>query len=166
MFSSGIYWGELLKHTFLDERRADYVEYLVHDLASVFLVFGSAYANQIGIGAAISIIHLISDISASFFKFLCSTKYDKITGISFIIIHMPIWFYFRNLCLPFWIYHIFTSPLVAYQPPLDRFNIFLMLNGFYLLVLEFLHIYWFVLFIKMVAHHNKTGKADDLQAKV
>ena len=45
LYSSGIYFGELVRHLFIDERRYDFGEMLIHHLSTFFLVFGSAYAN-------------------------------------------------------------------------------------------------------------------------
>ena len=166
LYTSGIYWGELFHHVFLADRRNDFIEFLVHHLATVFLVFGSAYANQVPIGVVISFIHLVSDISASFVKFLGSTYYDKCAVVYFVGVMMPNWFYWRLVCLPFWIYNIFMRPSVSYQPPLDHLTIFLTLNGVYLLVLQFLQFYWFGIFFSIVYNALNTGAAEDLQEDV
>ena len=135
LYSSGIYFGELIRHVFFDERRYDFSEMLIHHLSTVFLVFGSAYANQIGIGACISWLHIVSDIAPSGIKILSSTPYEITTVVWFIFALMTTWFYFRLFCLPFWIYNIFTSPTVVYPSHLSEFDMFLMLNGLYLVVI-------------------------------
>ena len=45
LYSSGIFFGELIRHVFIDEHKSDFGEMLVHHLATTFLIFGSAYAN-------------------------------------------------------------------------------------------------------------------------
>ena len=45
LYTGGIYFSELINHLFFDKRKNDFIEMLVHHLATIFLVFGSAYAN-------------------------------------------------------------------------------------------------------------------------
>jgi len=134
LYSAGIYLGELFKHIFIDERKSDFAEFLIHHLATIFLVSGSAYANQIGIGAIISWLHIASDIPASFTKMLASTHYNDLTVVAFFV-NLFSWFYLRLLCLPFWVINIFTNPVMGYPEHISKFDVFHTLNGLYLLVI-------------------------------
>ena len=138
----------------------------MHHLATVFLVFGSAYANQVPIGAIISFIHLVSDIPAAFCKGIGSTYFEKSAVVVFVGGVMPSWLYWRLVCLPFWIYNIFMRPSCSYQPPLDHLTIFLTLNGVYLLVLQFLQVYWFGMFFNILYQALTSGVSEDLQEDV
>ena len=160
LYSAGIYLGELLKHVLIDARGKDFGEMLIHHLATIFLVFGSAYANQIGIGAIISWLHIATDIPASWVKLMASTHYNDATVVVFFIT-ISSWFYFRLLCLPFWIINIFTNPAVGYPDHISQFDIFHTLIGLYLLVIQMLQVYWFALFIRMLCAYSQTGVAED-----
>ena len=61
------------------------------------------------------------------------------------------WLWTRLIVLPQIIYQIMTNdfdPLVL---------VFIRINGVFLCVLQFLHAYWFYLFILMILHKIKTG---------
>lgn len=161
LYSAGMYFGELIRHVCWEERKNDFGEMLIHHLATVFLVFGSAYANQIGIGAIISWLHFVTDIAVAMVKLLSSTHFENITVVWFVGVHLPSWFYFRLVCLPFWIFSVFTSPTTVYPSHLSEFNIFLTLNGLYLCVLQILQIYWFCLFLGMLFKYSTTGSTED-----
>lgn len=135
LFSAGIYFGELVNHICFSERKNDFGEMLIHHLATVLLVFGSAYANQIGIGAVISWLHIFTDIAVAGVKILSSTVFDTISVVWFVGLVLPSWAYFRLFCLGYWIVNVFTSPTVSYPNYLSEFDIFLQLNGLYLLVI-------------------------------
>ena len=169
LYSSGIYWGELFKHVFIDKWRGDFIEFLVHHLATVFLVFGSSFSNHTPIGTIISFIHLVSDIPVGIVKCMGSTHFDNVTVGIFVGLHMPTWFYWRLVCLPLWIIPIFTDPVCRYNPYghiVFEYDIFNQIFGIYLAVLQILQFYWFWLFIKMVLSALKTGEAEDHQEKV
>ena len=66
------------------------------------------------------------------------------------------WFWTRLFVFPQIIYWI-----VMTDQPKDVAN-FTLTNTVFLSVLQFLHAYWFCLFIKMVVHKIRTGQAEDL----
>ena len=107
LYSSGIYFGELIKHVLLDKRGNDFVEFLMHHLATCFLVFGSALGGKTAIGSIISWLHMASDVTASMSKVVASTHFETLTAIFFAGIFMPQWFFWRLVCLPLWIYPLF-----------------------------------------------------------
>ena len=166
MYSSGIFYGELIRHLLWDERKSDFGEMLIHHLATVFLVFGSAYGNLIGIGAVISWLHLFTDMFIALAKIFSSLKgsfMDTISVINMVCFLLPSWIYLRLLVLPFWIYNLLLNPKAAYPPHISEFDAFLMLNGVYLLVLMILHAYWTVLIVKMLSKYLRTGATKDTQ---
>ena len=106
---------------------------------------------------------MVSDISVGLVKCIGSTYFEKTVIAIFVGFMMPMWFYWRLMCLPFWIYNIFTRPTVSYQAPLEHLTIFLTLNGVYLLVLQVLQFYWFGIFFSIVHNAVTSGVAEDLQ---
>ena len=165
LYSFGIFFGELVNHVTFRERKNDFGEMLIHHLATCFLIFGSAYANQIGIGCVIAWLHMSSDIFGAMVKMFASTHYNDTTVVVFFMM-LSAWVYFRLICLPFWIYNIFTSPVMGYPEHISHFDIFHTLNGLYLCVIQVLQVYWFCLFMKMLFSYAKTGVAEDSQEKV
>ena len=162
--SSGIFLGELVRHVFWDERKSDFGEMLIHHLATVFLVTGSALGNLVGIGAVISWLHLFTDIFIALAKIFSSLKcktMDIMTIINMICFLLPSWIYLRVIVLPFWIYNLLQNPNAVYPAHLSEFDVFLMLNGIYLLILQVLHIYWTILIFKMLSKFLKTGATKD-----
>jgi len=135
LYTFGIYFGELISHVFIQEHKGDFGEMLIHHLATCFLVFGSAYANQIGIGAVISWLHLASDIPTAGVKLAASTHASDFVTVGTFFIVLCGWIFFRLICLPFWIINIFTSPVMGYPAHISEFDIFHTLNGLYLCVI-------------------------------
>ena len=165
LFSAGNYFGELVLHVFVNEHKSDFGEMCVHHLATIFLIFGSGYANQVGIGSIISWLHIVSDIpisAARIFSSLKSTFAEYTCGVVLVCGILPSWFYLRCGCLSFLIYNIFTNSTCVYAPPLQDFSIFLQLNGIYLSVLQLLNIYWIILLLKMLVGFLSGKGAEDL----
>ena len=86
---------------------------------------------------------------------------DIMTIINMICFLLPSWIYLRVIVLPFWIYNLLQNPNAVYPAHLSEFDVFLMLNGIYLLVLQVLHIYWTILIFKMLSKFLKTGVTKD-----
>ena len=128
LYSAGIFFGELVRHVFIDEHKSDFGEMCVHHLATIMLIFGSGYANQVGIGALISWMHIATDIPVALAKIVSSMKgtcMEYTTGVALCGFLLPSWFYFRCGCFPFIIYSIFTSPACSYPSHLSQYDIFL-----------------------------------------
>jgi hypothetical protein len=47
----------------------------------------------------------------------------------------------------------------------EQAQAYVVMNFAFLAVLQFLHIYWYGLFIKIIIHKVRTGKAEDLQSQ-
>ena len=162
LYSSGPYFGELVAHLFWDERRNDFGEMLLHHLATILLVFGSAYANMVAVGAIISWLHIVSDWPCCLLRALSSTVYEKTTVFCYVSIMLTTFLYFRLVCLPYWVFSIVLKPeVVAYPEDLSHYNIFLRLNGVYLLFIQALQVYWYGLFLKILYEAAVYGKTED-----
>jgi len=98
LYAQGIYWGELVDHVFIAERRTNFDEMLIHHLATVALVGGSSLTNQVGVGAIVAYLHMFTDVFAPMTKWLASTNYDSLSALSFVVGFMPTWFYWRIYC--------------------------------------------------------------------
>ena len=145
--------------------RSDFHEMLLHHICTNSLYFGFIFANLMPIGAQIAFLHDIADIFGNLSKGSSSTIFEN-TTVTIFVIMMNLWAATRLVWLPFLIYNIFTNPISTFPPGLERFNIFIILNGIYLSVLQFLHIFWFFLFIVMIMNKITKGKVEDIQNKV
>lgn len=123
---------------------------LLHHIATVALYFCMIYGNNLGIGCTIAYLHDIADIFGCIVKFYASTHFQNMTLYVFVVM-LSVWLWTRLIVLPQIIYQIMTNdfdPLVL---------VFVRINGVFLCVLQFLHAYWFYLFILMILHKIKTG---------
>merc|ERR1711862_426493 len=148
-----------------DERKPDFTEMLIHHMATVLLVFVCIYANVIGAGAIVSVIHMSSDVFVALCRLTSSTKHDILAFVCFLGL-LSSWFYFGLMCLPYWLYCVSTSPMTSYNDHIPEFNVFWTFSILYLFLLQILHIYWFGLFLMMLRAFLKTGVAEDTQSKV
>ena len=159
LFSQGLYWRHLISHVLVEEKTDEYGEFLIHHLATIALVFGSTVSNQIGIGAIISFLHIVTDVPIPMAKFFASTKFETLAAVFMIVVQMPNWFYWRLVCFPYWVYHIPTNHLTTYQvDDLKQHSPWIMLYVPYLCVLVLLHYYWFYLMCCIIYNaiaHNK-----------
>ena len=165
LYSSGMYFGELIRQVFIDEHKSDFGEILAHHLATIFLTFGSAYANLVGIGATISWLHIVTDIPISAGRISTTQKSsfaEILGGVILVCGILPSWIYLRVGCFLFWIINIFTNPACAYPSHLEHLDIFLQLNGLYLCVLQLLHIYWIILMFNILIGFLRGSGLHDL----
>jgi len=89
----------------------------MHHIVAVYL-FGGAYLyNAWEIGSVIAFLHDIADITTNIVKALAESKYKTPTAIAFVT-HMLIWFYTRNIILPYCIYRIFVVPDINFGSPI------------------------------------------------
>ena len=102
----GYHAGGLITH-FLGKRRNDFIEMGLHHILSLYLYGGCYLFNLIEIGCVIAFLHDIADITTGVVKALAETKLKYPTAIVFVF-HMIMWFYTRNLLLPYFIYQIIT----------------------------------------------------------
>ena len=110
-----------------------------------------------GIGCTIAFLHDIADIFGCLVKCASTTNKERITLYGFVIMAC-VWFWTRLYVLPSIIKQIFQ-----HKDEYDsEFRLFVLINGFFLCILQLLHVYWFFLFLVMIAHKLKTGKAEDL----
>ena len=135
----------------MKEKSDTYNEFLIHHLATIALVFGSTLSNQIGIGAIISFLHMLTDVPTPMAKFFASTWMETVAAGWMILVQMPSWFYWRLACFPYWVYHIPTNHLTTYQvDDLKQYSPWIMLYVPYLSVLVLLHIYWYYLMSRLI----------------
>ena len=80
----------------------------MHDIATVFLIFGSAVSNQIGLGAAMCWINFMGTIANKTFAFFRCMHYNEATRKSIIVL-IGVWFYFKLFSFAFLILGLYSS---------------------------------------------------------
>ena len=146
----GYHFGDSLNQVLFKEKASDHFEMLLHHIATVALYFCMIFGNNLGIGCVIAYLHDLADILGCLTKYMSTTIYGDLTLYTFVVM-MCLWFWTRLYVLPQLIFRIMT----------DDFDVlvhnFVRLNGCFLLVLQFLHAYWFYMFILMAINKIKTG---------
>jgi len=153
--SMGYHVGGLLTHMMAKEKTSDYVEMMFHHLVTFYLYAFSFLTNQI-IGGVIAYLHDIADIFVSITRMSSETEYKKTTSV-FMVLTIIAWFHSRLYVFSQCIYIVtWKLQVFAVSPYLKP------IFGFLLFCLFILHVYWFVLCIKIMLAIILTGKTEDL----
>jgi hypothetical protein len=154
---------EIFEHNFLAPRTNDFWEMNFHDLLSLALYGSMIITNTIMLGAMVSLIHNMSDIPTTVTRALSQTVYKKATIITFVV-NLLTWVAGRNLMMPVlvfacWKYLILPSEFAQFQPAIS-------IMCFFLSLLCCLHVYWLVMFIKILYVGMTTGSTENTLSKV
>lgn len=150
---------DFYEHVFVRTRTNDFWEMNFHHFLTISLIGGMILINTVAFGCFISFLHNVSDILTTLSRVLSNTVYKKTTYACFILAIIW-WVITRNIMLPIvayesWFGHVFVSPeLSKFQGTLTVMNIFLSL-------MCVLHVYWTVLFIKIIVNAISSGNSDD-----
>lgn len=191
----GFYLQAIVALVFVDERMKDYVEMLVHHASTIVLIFLSVFTMHHRVGSLILILHDVVDIFLYSAKAMHSAK--KQTGANILFFAFTVSFLVLRLMLfPYIVYLLAVNPNRLFWPsthflfrhvpnvsvPIEFSSYGLCLNRYcisthhflnaLLLVLVVLHVYWFVLVVKLlvktlgaggnvpgdIRHHKKEKK--------
>lgn len=141
---------------FKKEKASDFYEMLLHHIATCSLYFCMIFGNAMSLGCMVAYLHDIADIIVHLCRVSSTTEFEK-AAVGLFGVLIATWFWTRILLLPQIIYKVFT------QEWAECVRTFSYTNGIFLLVLQFMHIYWFYLFYVMAMAKIKTGKAEDIQ---
>ncbi|XP_023685818.1 ceramide synthase 2-like isoform X2 [Paramormyrops kingsleyae] len=138
------FYTSLLISVASDVKRKDFKEQIVHHVATITLISFSWCVNYIRAGTLIMLIHDASDYLLESAKMLNYAGWKNTCNCIFIIF-AAIFIVTRLVIFPFWImYCTWVYPVTLY-PPFFGYYFF---NGL-LLVLQFLHIFWAILIVRM-----------------
>jgi hypothetical protein len=152
----GYHIGSILNHFFAKKKANDYVEMMFHHLVTLYLFIFSYMTNTL-IGGVIALIHDIPDIGVCWTRSWTESNCKRITAYSFFLT-LVVWLYTRLSMLPYCIY-VSTIALEVYVASPYVQPIF----GFLLTCLFCLHIYWFILCVRILLNYVDKGVAEDLQ---
>lgn len=154
----GYHLGGLVVH-FVTSKKNDFVEMGLHHIVAIYLFGGCYLFNAWEIGGVIALLHDIADVTTGIVKCLIETRFSSAAAV-FFVTHMAIWFYTRNMILPYCIYMIWITPV--------EFGSSIVMPTFcYLLsCMLMLHCYWFMLFCKLLKKYAISGSTEDTQSKL
>eukprot|EP01083_Nonionella_stella_P064829 169334_1 len=144
----------LFANLFLDERKTDYIQSIVHHCVTITLILGSFYLNARNTAITILVLHSYSDVILFFGKAVHCARIQTLTNIMFaaLIVSFALT---RLVYFPMVIYSLhcnFTSSL-----PRSLHTTFYVLSGF-LYVLLCLHVFWFRLILIILQRTISAGK--------
>lgn len=146
----GFHIAETIVHL-VSPRRSDFMEMMIHHVATLSLVLYSMLYNRTNVGVLIMFLHDISDIPVYLCKAFSDTKFEITTIVSFVLLILG-WIYFR----------IYALGMIIYELLLNS-------EGFHfgmtcvLIVLYALHYYWLFLMFKIAYNMIFNKKMEDIQ---
>ncbi|TDH67484.1 hypothetical protein CCR75_008570 [Bremia lactucae] len=141
--------------------RNDFVEMLLHHVATILLMSGSYLSNYVAFGALVLFTHDIGDVFGYGIKSIVDTGNTPLVAMMYLLL-LASWGYTRLYVLP---YHlIFSAVVVVSQDIID--GTFAKPMIAMLCMLMVLHVYWYILFLVMGYILLKKGVAEDIQQKL
>jgi hypothetical protein len=131
-----------------------------HHVVTIYL-FGFSHLTNTIVGGVVLLLHDSSDIFIGFSRIFSETKYSKTCATCFTIA-LLIFAYTRLIIFPYLIYvSTIKIPVFAVSPYLQP------IFGFLMICLFILHIYWYILCLKILGNFfTKGGVTEDLQNKI
>lgn len=148
-----------LGYTLVKQRsRPDFPEYVLHHFMTWSLIFFSYSLNKIPIGAAVMILHDITDLTTTIFKLTVDITPILIQALSYGTL-LVTWVYFRLWYFPL---HVIGRILEeCYEDQIcahTNYSYMTMLTAF-LSILVCLHLFWFYLMIKGLYKRARSKKS-------
>ena len=156
MIALGYHTFSLISHV-TGPIRNDFMELILHHFFTVALIFNGYFANLIPISCMISLIHDNSDVFVYATRVFVDTIYDKVTFFWYCGI-MTSFTYARLYVYPF---HLLYHAMWYNENP--EFIPGFKLMYVFLHCLLGLHVYWYILMIKLGCTYLKKGATADTQ---
>jgi len=149
----------LVFHLF-SAHRNDFVEMTLHHICAVVLVTFSYFANWVRVGALVLFLHDLADVTAYAVKAVVDTRFTALTLSAYGAL-LAVWGYTRLYVFPFFVIREAVPPV----PEGESASFAWSTSYCMLLVLQGLHIYWYILFLIMGYRFAVSGKTVDIQQK-
>jgi ceramide synthetase len=146
VFKLSYHCYELLHTSIFDRKRTDFPEYMLHHFLTFTLIFFSYVVNYLPVGAAVMVLHDVTDLCASIFKMVADITPFPIQICGYIIM-VTSWVYFRMWFFPVHVIARIVEESQVWVGKTWNFNLVGMLTAF-LAVLFLLHVFWFYLMLK------------------
>jgi hypothetical protein len=157
VFQLGFYSHSIFAHVFQETHRSDFVEMLVHHVATLALILCSFSVRLVAGGTLIVIVHDIADVIFEAAKQLIYRKREFEANIAFGLWVLS-WIVTRLVYFPLYIIHgvVWVSiSKLGYYPMYGLLSTFL-------LVLLVLHAFWTIMIFKMI-YRMLTGEATKIR---
>jgi len=163
LFELAFYVHSVYAHLVIEVKRSDFIEMLIHHVATTLLVGLSYYARFYRVGIAILVLHDLSDILFDIAKLFVYTEKEFLANLwfgSWVIS----WAVLRLYLFPRYIlYSTFFESLevMGYNVEMHAFFQFL------LWILQILHIFWFGMILSMIVRlvTESNAKLEDTREK-
>ncbi|XP_073236842.1 ceramide synthase 6-like [Porites lutea] len=153
LFETGFYLS-LIISLFVDVKRKDFWQMVVHHIVTVLLLVFSYYSGFFRIGSIIVLLHDLADIFLESAKVFNYAKWEATCNIAFILFAV-IFNSSRLVYYPFWVLHtVYYSP--SYCGPFKAWPYFMGL----LLCLQVLHMYWSYKIAEMALSFFRKGTVE------
>jgi TLC domain len=137
---------ELVHSSIFDRKRMDFAEYLLHHFLTFALIAFSYVSNFLPIGAAVMILHDVTDMTVSIFKLSIDVTPTIIEVLGYLTMLIT-WVYFRLWFFPVHVIWRIFKELKTWDSNTYNPSLSLMLPAF-LMMLFVMHVFWFYLMIK------------------
>lgn len=157
----GFYTSALVGVLFLDKPRADYFEYLLHHVVTLFLLASSYQIRCHRYGLVIMLLHDTGDVLLNLAKSISYAGgwWEEVPSTAVFVLFVIDFFFARLVFLPFTV--IPSGYWEAMQiPGMQQFAPHFQMNVA-LVVLQCLHVFWFVLIVRVAAKKIRSGKLAD-----
>lgn len=154
MLELSFYWSLVLS-LFMDARRKDFVEMIVHHIATITLMGMSWSANMVRVGTLVLCVHDAVDWILEGAKLTKYCKFGRLCDVLFVVF-TAVWFITRLVIYPF---RILRSTLFEATTITGMAPIYYAYNGL-LCILQVLHVIWFYMIVRMAYFYVITGKVE------
>ncbi|NXU51973.1 CERS4 synthase, partial [Turnix velox] len=124
-----------------DVKRKDFMEQIIHHIATITLIFVSYCSNIVRFGIMVMLLHDASDYILEFAKMLHYMKWKRVCEAAFVLFAV-VFITSRLVLFPLITYYYYVTKSQWY---LIRYVIYT-----FLMVLQLLHIFWSYLIIRMI----------------
>ncbi|KAE9004213.1 hypothetical protein PR003_g17755 [Phytophthora rubi] len=163
MVQLGYHLHSLLFMVFFSPIRNDFIEMLLHHVATIILIGGSYLANYTAFGALVVFTHDIGDVTGYGIKAIVDTGNTPLVVFMYVVLLVS-WAYTRLFVFP--CHLIYSSMIELPQKHPDIVGAFVHPMNAMLCMLVVLHVYWYFLFLVMGYALVNKGVAEDIQHKV
>jgi hypothetical protein len=154
MIELGFYWS-LIISLFMDERRKDFKEMIIHHIATISLMAMSWSANMVRVGTLVLCVHDAVDYIMEGAKLAKYCRYNKFCDFLFVVFTV-VWFLTRLLIYSF---RILWSTLFEATTIVGMAQIYYAYNAL-LCTLQVLHIFWFFTIMRMAYYYVIKGQVE------
>ncbi|RLN70962.1 hypothetical protein BBJ28_00020114 [Nothophytophthora sp. Chile5] len=162
MVQLGYHVHSLLFMVFFSPIRNDFIEMLLHHVATIILIGGSYLANYSAFGALVVFTHDIGDVTGYGIKSIVDSGHTALVVVMYVVLLVS-WAYSRLYVFPFHLIYSSAIELPLKHP--DILGAFVYPMNVMLCMLEVLHVYWYSLFLVMGYTLLRKGVHEDIQQK-